>query len=99
MGFSRQEYWSGQPFLSPGDLPNPETEPRSPALQADSLPTEPPGKLLISFYGTHVKEALHWSWGAGCVLISVPATLLRREPSTPKSHRAILAPVTSPLGR
>ena len=42
--FSRQEYWSGQPFPSPGDLPHPDTEPRSPALQADSLPSEPPGK-------------------------------------------------------
>ena len=37
MGFSRQEYWSGLLFPSPGDLPNPEIEPRSPALQADSL--------------------------------------------------------------
>ena len=44
MEFSRPEYWSGQPFPSPGDLPNPEIEPRSPALQADSLPAEPPGK-------------------------------------------------------
>ena len=40
MGFSKQEYWSGLPFPSPGDLPNPGTEPRSPALQVDSLPTE-----------------------------------------------------------
>ena len=40
MGFSRQEYWSGLPFPSPGDLPDPGLEPRSPALQADSLPTE-----------------------------------------------------------
>ena len=42
--FPRQEYWSGLPFPSPGDLPNPGTEPRSPALPADSLPSEPPGK-------------------------------------------------------
>ena len=40
MGFSRQEYWSGLPFPSPGDLPDPGIQPRSPALQADSLPTE-----------------------------------------------------------
>ena len=40
MGFSRQEYWSGWPFPSPGDLPNPGIEPGSPALQADSLPSE-----------------------------------------------------------
>ena len=49
MGFSRQEYWSGLPFLSLGDLPNPGIEPGSPALQADSLPSEPPGSdFLIS---------------------------------------------------
>ena len=44
MGFSRQEYWSGLPFPSPGDLPDPGTELGSPKLQADSLPSEPPGK-------------------------------------------------------
>ena len=44
MGFSRQEYWSGLPFPSPGDLPDPGIKPRSPALQADSLPTELWGK-------------------------------------------------------
>ena len=42
MEFSRQEYWSGLPFLSLGDLPEPGIEPRSPALQAESLPSEPP---------------------------------------------------------
>ena len=41
MGFSREAYWSGQPFPSPEDLPDPEIKPRSPALQADSLPSEP----------------------------------------------------------
>ena len=44
MGFSRQEYWSGLPFPSPGDLPNPGIKPGSPALQADTLPSKPPGK-------------------------------------------------------
>ena len=44
MGFSRQEYWSGLPFLSPGDLPDPGIKPRSPAFQADALTSEPPGK-------------------------------------------------------
>ena len=44
MGFSRQEYWSGLLFPSPGDLPNPGFEPGSPTLQADALPSEPPGK-------------------------------------------------------
>ena len=43
MGFSRQEYWSGLPSPSPGDLPNPGIEPTSPALEADALTSEPPG--------------------------------------------------------
>ena len=46
MGFSRQEYRSGLPFPSPGDFPNPGIEPRSPALQADALSSEPPRKPL-----------------------------------------------------
>ena len=44
MGFSRQEYWSGLPFPSPEDLPDPGIKPRSPALEADALTSEPPGK-------------------------------------------------------
>ena len=44
MGFFRREYWSGLPFPSPGDLPDPGIEPRSPTLRADALPSEPPGK-------------------------------------------------------
>ena len=46
MESSRPEYWSGYPFPSPGDLPNPGIKPRSPALQAESLPAEPQGKLI-----------------------------------------------------
>ena len=46
MGFPRQEYWSGLSFPSPGNLPDPEIEPGSPALQADSLLSEPQGKLF-----------------------------------------------------
>ena len=45
--FSRQEYWSGLPFPSPEDLPNPGIKPGSPALQADALSSEPPGKPVI----------------------------------------------------
>ena len=44
MEFPRQKYWSGLPFPSLGDLPDPGIEPRSPALRADDLPSEPPGK-------------------------------------------------------
>ena len=47
VGFFREEYWSGLPFPSPGDLPHPGIEPWSPALQADSLPSEPPGKNKV----------------------------------------------------
>ena len=47
MEFSGQECWSGLPFPSPGDLPDPGIEPRSPTLQADTLPSEPPGKPRI----------------------------------------------------
>ena len=56
MEFSRPEYQSGDPFPSPGDLPNPGIESRSPTLQADSLPDEPPGK-------TPKRE---WWKGMGC---------------------------------
>ena len=51
MGFSRQEYWSGLPFPSPGDCPNSGIEPGSPMLQADTLPSEPPGKLAFGGRG------------------------------------------------
>ena len=47
MGFSRQEYWSRLPFLSPGDFSNPGIEPLSPALEADTLPSESPEKLIL----------------------------------------------------
>ena len=47
MEFFRQEYWSGQPFPSPGAFPKPSIEPESPPLQADSLPCKPPGKLSV----------------------------------------------------
>ena len=46
MGFSRQEYWSGLPFPSPGALPDPGTEPGSSALQVDAVMSEPPGKPI-----------------------------------------------------
>ena len=51
VGFSRQEYWSELPFPSPGGLHNPGIEPGSPALQADSLPAEPPGKPEVNLRG------------------------------------------------
>ena len=55
MGFSRQECWSGVPFPSPGDLPDPGIKPGSPALQANALPSEPPGKPTL-YDNTVLKE-------------------------------------------
>ena len=48
MEFSKQEYWNGEPFPSPEDLPDPRIEPRSSALQANSLPSEPPWKTSFT---------------------------------------------------
>ena len=60
MGFSRQEYWSGQPFPSPGNLSDPGIECGSPAFKADSLPSEPPGKPL------HLSSRENSSWIEYC---------------------------------
>ena len=65
MGFSRQEHWSGLPLLSPGDLPNPGINPPSPALQADSLPSEPQGKPC---YIIHQGKNLFESFSMNCDL-------------------------------
>ena len=56
MGFPRQEHWSGLPFPSPGDLPNPGTEPRSPTLQVESLLSEPPGKPYTPMQNKKLKK-------------------------------------------
>ena len=60
LGFSRQEYWSGLPFPSPGDLPNPRIEPRSPASEADALTSE--SSL------SHIKRPLLW---LSCFLFTI----------------------------
>ena len=60
MEFSRQEYCIGLPCTSPRDLPNPGTEPESPALQADSLPYEPPGKALLSTFSVPKTSVKSW---------------------------------------
>ena len=57
MGFPRQKYWSGLPFPSPGSLPDLGIVPMSSALQADSLPSEPPGKPLVCL-GDHEKASI-----------------------------------------
>ena len=63
MGSSRQEYWSGLPFPSSGDLPNPGIEPGSPAFQADALSSEPPGK----------------PYGCGSIMLSKRILILARK--------------------
>ena len=60
MGFSRQEYWSGLPFPSPGDLPDPGIKPRSPALEADALPSEPPGTPYWPLSAGQWRTDLHY---------------------------------------
>ena len=93
MGFSGQEYWSRLPFPSPGDLPNAGIKPKSPALQADALPSEPPGKLVQECRrdrckGTHVGVCLPPSllaWEAFLVLVSKTA----RQKSDHTASRAL----------
>ena len=64
MGFSRQEYWSRLPFPSPGDLPDPGIEPRSPTSEADALTSEPPGKPHCP-----LRKAILWvDFSAICLL-------------------------------
>ena len=76
-GFSRQKYWSGLSFPSPGNLPNPETEHRSLALQTDALPSEPPGKskihshlyikyINIKYTHIHTHAYIFWPFCEAC---------------------------------
>ena len=71
MGFSMQGYWSGLPFPSPEDLPNPGIQPRSPTLQVDSLPSDPPGKpkntgmgslFLLQGISRVSSQPRNWTW-------------------------------------
>ena len=66
MEISRQEYQNGLSFPSPGGLPNPETDPKSPVLQADRLPSEPPGRPILCLYKV--------SWGEVSLILSVSNT-------------------------
>ena len=59
-GFPRQEYWCELPFPSPGDLPNLGIEPRSPALPADALPSESPGKPSLLERLTELRQTFYW---------------------------------------
>ena len=93
MGFPRQEYWSGLPILSPKGLPNPGVEPRSPALQADALLTEIPGKPKDQWFNSMKKAmeerdcvgknplivTMDWIWG-----------LRKKKTSTIIDHQTII---------
>ena len=73
MGFFRQEYWSGLPFPSPGDLPDPGVEPWSPPFQADALTSEPPGKLGRAI---NIKSEFPISHAAGGFFTAEPHMLI-----------------------
>ena len=73
MEFSRQEYWSGLPFPSPGDLPDLGIEPGSPSLQADSLPSEPPEKPHFT------KAAAQIDSSNALLLFSIASSCLQRN--------------------
>ena len=75
MGFSRQEYWSGLPFPSPGDLPDPGIKPGSPALQADALTSQPPGKpfwLVTPFLSNSLKALVRGTVTNGFPSVTQP---------------------------
>ena len=76
MGLSRQEDWSGLPFPSPGDLPDPGIQPRSIALQADSLPTQLPGKSMETSHDLWSTIKLRWEAITMLVLHTAPIVSL-----------------------
>ena len=97
MGFTRQEYWSRLPFPSPGDLPNPGIEPRSPTLQSDALTSEPPGKpdfpeaysyLQLTIYFTYANVSFH-------VTLSIHLTLSSLLPTSISLFSMSVSPLLS----
>ena len=85
MGFSRQGYWSGLLFPSPGDLPNPGIEPRFPALLADALPSEPPGKPWTKPRRVETKRKKEFNpeaWGKETSKTITFKKLMKREINT-----------------
>ena len=71
MAFSRQEYWSGLPFPSPEYLPKPGINPRSPALQADSSPSEPPGKSIYYINVLFYDLALDFAFNLVIIFLTI----------------------------
>ena len=97
-GFSRQEYWNGLPLPFPGDLPKSGTEPGSPALQADSLPSKPPGKpVLYIVYQLYLKKAIQFSsvQSLSCVqLFETPWTAARQASLSITNSRSLPKPMS-----
>ena len=77
MEFTRPEYWSGLPFLSRGDLPNPGIKPGSPALQADSLPSEPNTEHVRMCVCIHIHTYKDWG----------NASISQETPKLPADHQ------------
>ena len=99
MEFSRQECWGGLPFPSPGDHPNPGMEPVSPALQADSLPSKPPGQPLISTKCSSRLLAKDSILGGNCGLRCSPSSVVNHSAVTRLGQVFCLSPrLHSPLG-
>ena len=87
MGFSRQEFWSGLPFPSPGDLPNPGIEPRSPALWVDSLLSELPFSPRL-FFLPFISSLFFWTTLS--ILVSTVKIWTRRRPPFSARNKLIL---------
>ena len=88
MKFSGQEYWSGWPFPSPGDLPDWGIEPGSPALQANSLPSKPPGKPTVNLH-SKAKAFNNYLLGTICTLeipFEVPFALWKKSYVQPRQQ-------------
>ena len=91
MEFSGPEYWSGYPFPSPGDLTNSEIEPRSPALQVDSLQAEPPGKPKNIGVGSlsllqRIFPTQESNWGSPALQADSLPTELSGQPGEPANQ-------------
>ena len=83
MGFPRQEYWSGLPFPSPGDLWDPGIKPRSPALQVNSLPTELCEKPILPLV---TNDCISWGFPSGSVIKNLPVKQETQVPSLDHEH-------------
>ena len=94
MRFPRQEYWRGLPFPSTGDPPNPGIEPRSPASQADALPSEPPGKPVPTILCNHVGSYLRRRTGSSPVdPVGCRCLHFNKRPESSDVHEHLRTPI------